>query len=107
VIIPPAALRQKATVTVTQPDLSRMEVELHITPETANGFRLPVLLLADCNGVIAPKLISLSSIQYYNPQTAKWERVPGSTVNITGLSVQAPLFHFSKYRVANEGKAGW
>jgi hypothetical protein len=106
VIIPPAAFSGKATVTVHQPDLSIPVVDLSITPASANRFRLPVLLIGKASRVQRP-LLSLAYISYYNEATARWERVPGSTVNILNLTVQAPLWHFSKYRIELQGRAGW
>jgi hypothetical protein len=33
--------------------------------------------------------------------------VPGSAVSLLNLTVSAPLWHFSTYRVQSGGKAGW
>ncbi|HYM82239.1 MAG TPA: hypothetical protein VEY91_12620 [Candidatus Limnocylindria bacterium] len=106
VIFPPLAFEGTATVTVSQPDLAAPIVDLQITPQSANNFRLPVLLLAEASRV-DPKLLSIAHISYFNPTTGLWERVPGSTVNVLDLTVQAPLWHFSKYRVQCGSKAGW
>ena len=106
VIVPPLALRGDAIITVRQPDVTRPEVELNITPEDRNGFRLPVTLIADAKQVDR-KLLALSTISWWNPATARWERVPYASVSLLNLTVQAPLMHFSKYRVEADGKAGW
>jgi hypothetical protein len=106
VVIPPLAIRGTATVTVTQPDVSAPVVELHISPETANRFALPVLLVADVSR-LSPDLISVSYLSWYNPSTGQWERVQGSSVSLLNLTIQAPLQHFSTYRVERDGKAGW
>ena len=104
VIIPPGAISSVATVTVLQPDITQKQVQLSISPASANHFRLPVLLVADCHDV-APALLSLQTIYWLNPQTQKWEAVPGARVDLLGLTVQAPLWHFSTYKVG--GRAGW
>ncbi len=106
VVIPPLALKADAIVTVRQPDVTKPEVELGITPEDRNGFRLPVLLVADASAM-DHKLLSLATIGWWNPATSRWEPVAGASVNLLGLTVQAPLMHFSKYRVEQGGKAGW
>jgi hypothetical protein len=106
VVIPPAALTQTATVTVSQPDLAHPVVNLSISPASANRFLLPVLLVANAKR-LDPSLLSLATMSYYNPATAQWERVSGTSVSILNLTVTAPLFHFSTYRVTVGGKAGW
>ena len=75
-----------------------------LSPASANQFRLPVLLVAN-GSKLDLSLLKVSRISWYNPSTAKWEPVPGSSVDLLNLTVQAPLWHFSQYRV--EGKGGW
>ena len=106
VIVPPLAIRGTAVVTVTQPDVSSPVVELRISPESANRFLLPVLLLADASR-LSPELVAVSYLSWFNPATGQWERVPGGSVSVLNLTVQAPLWHFSNYRVERDGKAGW
>ncbi len=106
VVIPPAALTRTATVTVSQPDLARPVLNLSISPASANRFLLPVLLVADAKPM-NPSLLSVASIGYYNPATGQWETVVGSAVSVLNLTVTAPLWHFSTYRVQSGGKAGW
>lgn len=106
VIVPPGALEGDAIVTVKQPDRTKPEVELTVTPEDRNGFRLPVLLVAD----VAPMddaLVTTSYLSWWNPDGARWERCEHSLVNALDVTVQAPLLHFSRYRVEQGGKAGW
>ena len=105
VVFLPGALLTPATVTVTQPDLAHSTVQLSISPASANHFLLPVLLTANARKM-DPSLLSIARISYYNPSTGKWEDL-ASTVNILGLTVSTPLFHFSTYRVSVDGKAGW
>ena len=106
VIVPPLAIRGTATVTVAQPDVASPVVELTIGPESANRFRLPVLLVANASR-LNPELLSISYISWFNPETGEWERVPGCTVSLLNLTVTAPLSHFSTYRVERGGKSGW
>ena len=106
VVIPPAALTRTATVTVSQPDLERPVVNLSISPASANRFLLPVLLVADAKRMDRT-LLSVACIAYYNPETAQWEPVAGSAISLLNLTVTAPLWHFSTYRVQSGGKAGW
>jgi hypothetical protein len=105
IVIPPAALTQTATVTVSQPDPTRPVVNLSISPASANKFLLPVLLTANARKMDRT-LLSVACISYYNPSTGKWEDL-ASTVNLLGLTVSTPLWHFSTYRVTSGGKAGW
>ena len=106
VIVPPLALTRVAAVTVSQPDLATPVVDLKIGPESANRFRLPVLLVADASR-LSPELLSISYISWFNPETGNWERVPGCTISLLNLTITAPLSHFSTYRVERGGKAGW
>jgi len=105
VVIPPAALTRTATITVSQPDPARPEVNLDISPASANRFLLPVLLTANAKRMDR-SLLSVACVSYYNPTTQKWEDL-GSTVSILNLTVSTPLWHFSTYRVSSGGKAGW
>jgi len=106
IVVPPLALTRTATITVTQPDLARPVVNLSISPATANGFLLPVLLVANASRMDR-SLLAVAYISYLNPTTGKWETVPGCSVSLLGLTVTAPLSHFSTYRVESGGKAGW
>ncbi len=106
VVIPPLAISGTASVTVTQPDLSKPVVQLNITPESANEFKLPVTLIANASRM-DPKRLAVAYMSYFNPGTRKWEPVQGSKVDLVLRTVQAPLMHFSTYRVESGGKAGW
>jgi hypothetical protein len=103
VIFPPAAFMGQATVTVSQPD-ANLVCNLDITPASKNRFLLPVLLVADASS-LPREVLSISTIQWWDPAKAKWVNVPGVSVNLLNLTVQAPLWHFSSYRV--QGRAGW
>jgi len=105
-VIPPLALTQTATVTVSQPNLAHPIVNLSITPASANHFLLPVLLVASVKR-LDPALLSIVTISYYNPATARWEAVPGVSFSLLDITLTAPLSHFSTYGVTAGGKAGW
>lgn len=106
VIIPPGALPGDAIVSVRQPDRTKPVVELDVTPEERNAFLLPVLLVADVTPM-AEGLVPGAYLSWWNPDAARWEGCEQSSVDAVGRLVQAPLWHFSKYRVENGGKAGW
>lgn len=106
VIVPPAAFIGTATITVNQPDVTKLQVNLGISPASMNHFLLPVLLVADGSGM-NPQLLSVAFISWYNPATGQWVPVAGSSVSLLNLTVTAPLFHFSTYRVDTQSKAGW
>jgi hypothetical protein len=105
VVIPPAAFVGTAQITVTQPDPGKLECDLGISPPSKNHFTLPVILTANCGGLLDKQLLSFSYISWFNPATGQWQKVAGSSVDVAGLSVRAPLWHFSQYRV--EGRASW
>jgi hypothetical protein len=104
VIVPPLALPRNAVITVHQPDLAVNEVQLEISPPSANNFLLPVLLVADCSDM-PKKLLSLQAIWWLNPATHRWELVLTTKVDLLRSTVTAALNHFSRYKV--DGKAGW
>jgi hypothetical protein len=104
VVVPPGALRQRALVTVRQPRLDQRLVQLEVSPASANGFLVPVLLIANCSDMDT-KLLSLQTIWWWNPVAQHWEAVLGVQINLLGRTLTAPLWHFSTYQVG--GKAGW
>jgi hypothetical protein len=104
VVVPPGALRQRALVTVRQPRLDERLVQLEVSPASANGFLVPVLLVANCSD-LDTKLLSLQTIWWWNPGAQRWEAVLGVQINLLGRTLTAPLWHFSTYKVG--GKAGW
>lgn len=105
-IFPPLSVTGTVTVTVSQPDVEAPVVDLGIAPASANRFRLPVLLIARASRMDRG-LLSIAYISCFNPESGRWERVPGCSVSLLNLTVTAPLAHFSRYRVEAEGKAGW
>lgn len=104
VVIPPGALRERGFVTVRQPKLSAHVVQLEISPPSANGFVVPVMLVADCSDM-SLKLLSVQTIYWWNPQAQRWEAMLNVQINLLGRTVSCPLWHFSSYKV--DGKAGW
>jgi len=105
VVIPPAAISGTATVTITQPDLSKPYVNLEISPASANGFEVPVTLVVDARPM-SPKRLRTACVSWLNPSTGKWQPMP-STVNVESRTVTCRLQHFSTYAVESGGKAGW
>jgi hypothetical protein len=104
VIVPPLAITGTATVRVDQPDVSKLEVDLSISPPARNSFNVPVQLVASVPSM-SLKDLSASTIKWYNPSTQKWEEVDGVKVDLLTHTIVAPLWHFSQYKV--EGRAGW
>jgi hypothetical protein len=104
VIIPPGAIVGSAVVTVTQPDLSKLQCDLSISPPTENHFLIPVTLIANASS-LSPTELSGSTIQWYNPTTQAWQNMPGVSLNLLTCNLSVALWHFSQYRV--EGRAGW
>lgn len=107
VVIPPLALKGDAIVTVRQADPSKPEVQLSVTPESRNGFLLPVVLVADCSSHLDNSLLAVSYLSWWDPAKDAWVPVQQSSVSVLGQTVQAPLWHFSNYRVERDGRAGW
>lgn len=106
VVIPPQALAGDAIVTVRQPDVTKPDVQLSITPESRNHFRIPVTLVADITPM-ASTLVATSYLSWWDPATGQWDPLAQSSVNVGNLTVQAPVWHFSTYQVQCDGKAGW
>ena len=103
-VVPPLAFSGSATIRINVPDASQMKVELNISPASANHFRLPVVLSSNVAGADTPLISKLETV-WFDELAGVWRPVPGSAVNVTGLTVYAPLYHFSTYGV--QGKAGW
>ncbi|HYR51896.1 MAG TPA: hypothetical protein VET83_04710 [Candidatus Dormibacteraeota bacterium] len=100
--VPPGALAGPATVTISMPDSSLMICELSITPQSANGFRVPVELTADLS---SPALADAHefTMYLYDPSWLHWDNLL-ATSRVDGTKVTTVLEHFSKYAA---GKAGW
>jgi hypothetical protein len=103
-VVPPLAFSGSATISINVPDPSQMKVELNIWPASANHFRLPVVLSSNVAGVDVSLISKLETV-WWDEEDGKWCPVNGSAVNVAGLTVYAPLYHFSTYGV--QGKAGW
>lgn len=106
VVIPPMAISGTATVRVTQRDVTKPYVSLEILPQSANKFRVPVLLIANAAPLSEARL-SAAYISRFNPATGKWERMGTSSFSLLDHTVSATLSHFSEYAVQVDGKAGW
>ena len=106
VILPPSAVSSVATVTVTQPDVSKPVVSLEITPASANKFKTPVTLVVDASRMSTERL-ARATLAWHDPATGNWVPMAGSTVDLEKRTIQAQLQHFSEYAIAVDGKAGW
>ncbi|MEO5987548.1 MAG: hypothetical protein ABIU54_00650 [Candidatus Eisenbacteria bacterium] len=104
VIIPPGALRRPAFISVRQLDLTKHEVELQVTPASANDFLLPVLLVADCSRMNT-RLLSIQTIYRWSAARSQWEAAEGAEVDMSNKTVSVPLERFSTCKVDDE--AAW
>jgi hypothetical protein len=105
---PPGAFGGTATVSILVPNQSVVHCRLNISPASANGFAVPVILRSDCTGTLVPDPSRLTEL-WFDEAAGVWRQVPGSTPDIVNTDVIAPLRHFSDYGVIDfvEGKAGW
>jgi len=108
VIVPPGAIADSATITITIPDPDVVSCQLSISPPGANSFAVPVSLVADCAGVTNVDLHNCGTL-WFDPSAGVWRTVAGTAVDLDHQTVTAKLPHFSDYGVADllEGRAGW
>ncbi len=104
-VVPPGAFSGVATLTIRMPDPAEMRCELHITPEEANQFAVPVQLVADCSGAEGVDFSKLETL-WFDESAGVWVLVRGSATDAVGGRIVTPLDHFSIYGIV-EGKAGW
>jgi len=107
VSVPPTAFLGVADVTVRVPYPNAFQVDLAISPDDKNQFQTPVVLSMDLSQTLPDYLVAQCVVQWWNPDMQTWQPVNGSTVDMTTLSVSAPLHHFSTYRVTVQGRASW
>lgn len=83
-------------------------VELHIYPESLNHFLIPLELVTDLR-TVSPAVRSEMGWFWVDESTGDWVLLEASAVDPQSGMLSAPLYHFSKYEVANRnlGKAGW
>ena len=103
--VPAGAFDGPATITVFVPDAAELACSLEINPPSANLFRLPVLLEADCVGARVARASDLA-LARWEPALGAWRVVDGSRADPKAWKVRAGLEHFSRYSVV-ETKAGW
>lgn len=107
VTLPPNAISGTATIGVGVQSATGSACQLSITPAVQNHFAVPATLTVDCSGVPADQLRNYV-IFLYDPTTGQWNPVAGSTVDLTHMTVSAPLQHFSTYAVGpSSGRASW
>ncbi len=98
--IPAGAFSGIGVITVTVPDASVRSCDLKIFPSLLNSFRVPVTL--SCRSATTADA-QTDVMMWWDPSAKEWKVIP-STANLTTLSRDAPLSHFSTYQC---GKAGW
>ena len=103
--IPAGAFSGPATVSVSVPDAAELACSLEINPPSANLFRLPVLLEADCVGARVARASDLA-LARWEPSLGAWRVLGTSRADSKLWKVRAGLEHFSRYEVV-ETKAGW
>lgn len=105
ITVPAGAVQGDVEVKIIVPDSTKLHCFLEITPATANGFDVPVLLSINAAG--QPHFERLG-IAWFNPATKEWEPID-SQADVTTGRVEALLPHFSEYRVQEvfRSKAGW
>jgi hypothetical protein len=105
--IPAKAFGGNATVVLGVEHLNSPQCQLGIAPGSKNDFKVPVTLTVDCASFPSGKL-QRCILYWYDPVTAMWCPVPGSSVDLMAKTVSAPLSHFSKYSVGPKGRrSGW
>jgi len=100
VIVPPDAIKGRATITITQPDPSVLKCDLAISPPSANQFLLPVTLAAK---LPSSSLLSVDTMLWYDPSAKLWRYIATTSDAVT-CELHSPLWHFSQY---GAGRAGW
>ncbi len=104
-IVPNHSYRGKADISISEPDPSRLEVHLAITPASKNHFSQPITLIFDAAG--CGEDCRLMQIQWFDPAQNLWVPIE-SSVDIAAGTISAQLPHFSKYRAVCEAKrVGW
>ncbi|HET7224824.1 MAG TPA: hypothetical protein VFK69_03830 [Candidatus Eisenbacteria bacterium] len=104
-LVPPGAIRGTAVVTVNVPDPAVMRCDLSISPASANGFTVPVVLVANVIGVTDLDPSSLATL-WFDPQQGCWVTMPSSVFDAELQVLRTPLWHFSSYGTTG-GRAGW
>lgn len=100
VIVPPGAIKGRATITITQPDPSVLKCDLAISPPSANQFLVPVILAAK---LPSPTLLGVDTMMWYDPSAKLWRTIPTTSDAVT-CELHSALSHFSQY---GAGRAGW
>jgi hypothetical protein len=103
VTVPAGAWRGTASITISVPDQTKLACDLTISPATANGFAVPVVLTMKTKG--CDPAVPLTA-GYFDPVSGKWTEVPGAYQDAVSKNVIVPLYHFSRYG-ALDGRAGW
>ena len=94
------SLQEGATVRVIQPDPDVMEVEFEVTPESANDFKVPVKIIADCSKD-SPEAFQNETMYEWDGQ---WQEATSVSVDATALSLTTHVRQLRKGRVAPRGQ---
>ena len=92
--IPAGAFSGIGVITVTVPDAGARVCDLRISPSLLNKFSVPVTL--SCRSATAADA-QADVTTWWNPSAREWKVIP-STANLTTLTRDAPLAHFSTYK---------
>jgi hypothetical protein len=106
VIVPPGAYNGKSEISITVPDPKQLIVELEISPASANNFKVPVQLIADCKGLVSATELDEVTILWFDEETEKWYEPSDPIRDHQEKTVQMGLSHFSTYGVVM-GRSGW
>ncbi len=101
VTLPPGAFSGFATVTVSVADTTVMICDLSTSPQSANKFTNPALLITDYSGTSVD--VSTLTTYWYDPTRLLWVSLSARS-RTSGTAIVTSLDHFSRYAT---GKAGW
>lgn len=90
--IPRKALRRQATIRMTQRDPHVMQVDITVTPASANDFKLPVHLTADC---------SSDDLDTVRHETLFWWQGGWREASAVSLTAATLTLHTYTQRLAN------
>lgn len=88
--IPADAFPGNATVTLTQPNLNEMMVEIRVSPAPKNNLRVPATLSVDAS-TMALSDLSQSAVWTWNAAAGSFVPLAGSSVDLVAKQVLAPL----------------
>lgn len=105
-IVPAGAFDSLATVSLSVPDPEVLICDLHISPASANNFRVPITLKVDCVGLVEEEALNDLYILWLDEEKGKWKKEGATVPDPATFSVHSDLDHFSTYGLV-EGRSGW